>query len=360
MFYPFRCTVRFHQSIVMADDGNSSLVVYCANFGPDYPVEVRLIAYEIVIPIIIASGFLLNSISLFTIHFSSTIKGVSLLYLSCLTWSNWILMIFCVPWIIGRTSNKCKTGSSIFYHSYIEAALLNSTATFSLYVLTCMSVERYFSVVHPTYFHRIHRMNRARIALVVSALISLIIQVPTFLNFVPSECCQIANISVTTTPYWRAYLWVNQIFSRFLPSIALIYLNVRMMAKYRRVIKKRGQMTAGSSSQLNTPSNSILRLNQLNSKSTVPLPGPNPDEKRMLVLLTGVVVLVVICIIPAGIAILLPQLHIFDAVADILELFHYAIVSFVFCLCNNDIQRRLRLMITCNSSSSSSRITRQF
>ena len=224
----------------MADDGNSSLVVYCANFGPDYPVEVRLIAYEIVIPIIITSGFLLNSISLFAIHLSSTIKGVSLLYLSCLTWSNWILMI---------------------------------------YVLTCMSVERYFSVVHPTYFHRIHRMNRARIALAVSALISLMIQVPTFLYFIPSECCQIANISVTATPYWRAYLWVNQIFSRFLPSIALIYLNVRMMVKYRRVIKKRGQMTAGSSSQLNTPSNSILRLNQLNSKSTVPLPGPNPDEK---------------------------------------------------------------------------------
>lgn len=298
----FRCAVQFHKSIVMANDGNVSLNLYCAYFELDYPVEVRLIAYEIVIPVIISFGFFLNSISLYGIHSSSTINGVSLLYLSCLTWSNWILMIFCVPWIIGRTSIKCQTVSSIFYHAYIELAFLNSTATFSLYVLTCMSVERYFSVVHPTYFHRIHRMKRARIALAISALVSFIIQVPTFLNFIPAECCQITNISVTDTPYWRAYLWVNQIFSRFLPSIALIYLNVRMMVKYRRVIRKRGQMTAGSSSQLNTPSNSILRLNQINSKSTVPLPGPNPDEMRMLILLTGVVVLVVICIIPAGLA----------------------------------------------------------
>lgn len=333
----------------MDDDTNSTLIDTCVHFAAQTPADLRLVVFGIVLPTIAGIGLLLNSASLLAIFFVSRLNGVTLLYLSSLTISNLVLMVLSIFWSLDRASVNCRPYSSIFYHANVELFLLNSTATFSLYVLSCMSLERYLSVVHPSYFRRVHRIKRARIALVISAVAALLIQGPMCLGLTAEDCCPALNVAVTTTPYWMAYLCVNQILCRFIPCAAVVFLNVQMIRKYHRVIEKRGQMTANSASQLNTPNNSNLNLS-VRVKPPVPV-GPNPDEKRMLCLLWIVVGLVVLCVFPAGLALLLTQFTVFTAVADALELLHYAVVSFVFCLCNNDIQRRLGLMITCNSLS---------
>ena len=331
---------------------NSNFSLDDCFFESIYPPQVRRVAYGIVIPIVAGLGLLLNTFAILAVYFSTGLNGVTKLYMLWLSLANWALAILSIPWLIDRSYvTCCRTPSNVFYHAHIELVLLNVAATFSVYLLTCMSVERYFSVVRPAYFRLIHRIPRARAAIIVAAIASVVIQTPMFLTFKTADCCPADNATVTRTIGWLAYMWTNEILTRFVPCAALVFLNVALMFKYRRVIQKRGRMTANSASQLNTPSSSIANLSVHQIQRQKPVT-PSHEDKRLLILLTGVVTLVLLCLLPAGVAVLLPRSPVFNAVTDGLELFHFAIVSFIFCLCNGDLQQRLWLMITCNSISS--------
>ena len=320
------------------------------------PDDLRQTVYAVISPVILAFGLLLNTFSLFAAA-KSALNSVALSYLLSLILSNVALMILAVPWLIHRSSDQaeCHTHSNAFYHAYIEPPLLNWMTTFSTYVLVCMSFERYVSITHPGFFRRIHILSKAQIVLVSSLLLALVIHIPMFLKqmMTCSDCwTTVLNIQVTSTTSWLAYTWIVQMLSRFLPCAALVFLNISAIVKYRRIINKRSKMTtnAVSNSQLNTPSSSLTNLNNVKIPKKPPSQS-SQDEKRQLRLLSGLVCLVALCIIPAGVAALLPsQYSTFRVVVEALELFHHAVVSFVICLCNNDIHRRLRKMITCTSA----------
>lgn len=330
-----------------------------ADEPPDV-AELRNVTYAIIMPVILAFGFLLNTFSLLVAG-QSALNSVALSYLFAMILSNTFLMIFAVPWLVHRSSepSECYSHSNAFYHAYFEPVILNWMATFSTYILLCMSIERFVSVTHPAFFRRIHLLPRARAALLVFLCLSLAIHVPMYLknSVACPECWTVmVNIHTTTSLPWRAYIWISQIMARFVPCAALIILNITTIFKYRRIINKRCHMTteAVSMSQINTPNCSLTNLSSVKKKA---MPSPSSqDEKRQLRILSGLVCLVAVCIVPTGVAALLPysdgyQYYTFRVVVEALELFHHSVVSFVICLCNNDIHGRIRKMITCNSAS---------
>ena len=348
---------------------------------PPDAVLLRQAAYGVALPAITATGLTLNSLVLIVLlsRRSTSINSVALHYLFSLILSNLILMILSVPWLLDRArdpAKQCPPHSYAFYHAHFELPLLNICATFSLYVLVCMSFERYLSVCRPALFRRFHRPSTARLVLASSALCALALQAPLGVGEGVNSCSidcwnHIESTDVTATPYWLAYVSTCQILTRFLPSAFIIGLNIRMMIQFRRLITKRSLMTtnAVSVSQLNTPSSSHLNLSVQVSlpptaSKTLKTYHANKDERRLMLLLALVIALVLFCIIPSGVASILVASSVpsavgkrpvyFMAVANGLELAHYAVIAIVFCFCNNDIRRRLGLMIQCNLSSSSS------
>ncbi|XP_046449860.1 probable G-protein coupled receptor AH9.1 [Daphnia pulex] len=335
-----------------------------ADEPPDV-TDLRNVTYAIIMPVILALGFLFNTFSL-CVAGQSALNSVALSYLIALISSNLSLMILAVPWLIHRSSepSECYSHSDAFYHAYIEPVLLNWMATFSTYILLCMSIERFLSVTHPALFRRIHLLPRARAALLVFLCLSFAIHVPMYLKqiVICPECWTLTiNIDTITSSSWTAYICVSQIMARFIPCAALIILNISTIFKYRRIINKRSRMTseAVSMSQINTPNCSLTNLSSVFKKKTLPS-SSSQEEKRQLKILSGLVCLVAVCIVPAGVAALLPydaddggyyRYYTLGVVVEALELFHHSVVSFVICLCNNDIHRRVRKMITCNSSS---------
>lgn len=320
--------------------------------------SLRHLAYGIIFPVILAIGFFFNTFSLLAAC-RSALNSIALSYLMAMITSNLSLMILAIPWLISRSTNpdQCRTHSDVIYHVYIEPVLLNWMTTFSTYVLMCMSVERYVSVSHPGFFRRIHRLPRARAALYICLLTSLIIHVPMFLKqtWTCAECWTIRlNIEVVESWYWLVYIWTSQIVARFLPCVILIVLNTITVVKYRQLIFKRSAMTTDAISQCNTPNSSLNNLSTVIKTKKPTISSSSQDEKRQMKLLSGLVCLVAVCIVPTGVAVLLPpssQHFILWIVVEGLELFHHSVVSFVICLFNNDIQRRLKKMITCNSAS---------
>lgn len=329
------------------------------NEPPDL-TDLRHLAYTISFPIILGIGFLFNTFSLYAAA-KSALNSVALSYLLAMILSNLSLMFLAIPWLIYRStemSNECYVHSNAFYHAYLELPLLNWMATFSTYVLLCMSVERYVSVSHLVLFRKIHRLPIARTVLIVSLILTLLIHAPMCLKLsvaCPDCWTVIPNIEETSTTWWRIYIWISQMIARFIPCAALIILNIGTIIKYRKIIYKRTRMTTDAVTN-STPNSSLNNLS-LNVKPKKPtLNSSSQDEKRQLKLLSGLVCLVAICIVPTGVAAVLPpgngpNYYTFWVVVEGLELFHHALVSFVICLCNNDIHRRLGKMITCNSDS---------
>ncbi|XP_057378738.1 uncharacterized protein LOC130700774 [Daphnia carinata] len=329
----------------------------------DEPPDVtalRHLTYAIIMPVILAFGMLFNTFSLVAAA-RSKLNSIALSYLFAIILSNLTLMILAVPWIMHRASesDQCYSHTTAFYHANIEPILLNWLATFSTYVLLCMSIERFVSVVQPSLFHRIHVLSRAILALVTSLCLCLIIHLPMYPKWsITCPDCWSVTIAndVTSTTLWWIYICTSQTMARFVPCAALIILNIITIFKYRRIINKRSRMTtnAVSASQTNTPSNSMNNLSFVRKK--IVLSASSLDEKRQLKFLSGLVCLVAVCIVPAGVAALLPypdeyEYYVFSVVVEALELFHHSVISLVICMCNNDIHRRVRKMITCNSVS---------
>lgn len=329
----------------------------------DEPPDVaglRHLTYAIIMPVILAFGMLFNTFSLVAAA-RSNLNSIALSYLFAIILSNLSLMILAVPWLMHRVSqsDQCYSHATAFYHANIEPILLNWLATFSTYVLLCMSIERFVSVIQPSLFHRIHVLSRAVLALATSLCMCLIFHLPTYLKWsITCPDCWSVTIEkdVTSTTLWWIYIYTSQTMARFAPCAALVLLNIITIFKYRRIINKRSRMTtnAVSASQTNTPSNSTNNLSIVKKK--IVLSASSQDEKRQLKLLSGLVCLVAVCIVPAGVAALLPhpdgnEHYVFGFVVEALELFHHSVISLVICMCNNDIHRRVRKMITCNSVS---------
>lgn len=332
---------------------------FLAEDPPEHQL-VRDVVYSAVIPVIASIGFVLNGFCTFA-AIRSTLNSVTLSYLLSLTISNTGLMIVAVPWLLYKSADplKCMTFSAAFYHAHLELPFMNTLATFSLYVLVCTSVERYFSVCHPAIFRRIHKRSVAQTSLLVSLLMALAVNAVLFLNRQQVVCddCWTTQVAeeITKSQGWIAYICCLQVFTRFLPCLLLIVLNVRMIIKLRRIIRKRGDMTtnAVSTSVLNTPNNSQLNLsvNMVKKKASPLL--PTHDEKRLMRLLSGAVCLLAVCIMTAGVGALFSEEQLeFQAIANTLELLNYSSISLVFCMCNNDIRRWMRLIVTCNFISS--------
>lgn len=201
-------------------------------------------------------------------------------YLLGLAVSNLCVLIMAIPALMDLTGNIDINvpQSTAFYLAHLEIPLLNSFMASSVYIIICMTVNRYISIYKPTHFQRIHTFKNAYIGLLFSFLGGLILHIPlvgrTFglygaasLNkrslhqncllqaFERRVIAAEGNGSLYTTktnqviadhPMFRVYLWISEALLRLGPIITLTILNIMIIVRFHSIAKKREVLKSGA------------------------------------------------------------------------------------------------------------------
>ena len=226
-----------------------------------------------------------------------------------------------------------------------------------------MSIQRYVSVCRPASFRRIYKPRTMQSSLVISVVVSVVIQIPRMFNrrmdtcrtsdSAPGSCKQWISrpdMQVMNSIEWKAYLWTSEALIRWIPCLLLIILNLITIVRYRGVIKKRKQMTSRA------VSTSSVNVSSMRVSVTTPLSPSHSDEKRLLILMIAMLIVFICCLIPAGLVTLFYQpssvddydYRIFFSTAHCLQLLYFSVIHLLCCLSNHDIRKELWFMMTCN------------
>ena len=162
----------------------------------------------------------------------------------------------------------------------MELPLTNLFLVNSVYIIICITVNRYIAIYEPFKFQKIHTLKNARLCLSFSFICSVLLHIPfCFRNKVVEGVCSNPSNTSSNTSFltgvdvpkdndthddydncgWRseqntdiadtqafeAYLVVSQILNRFGPIVVLAVLNTLIVTKFLRISQELEATGAG-------------------------------------------------------------------------------------------------------------------
>ena len=356
---------------------------------------IKFIAYAVVANLVVGVGLVGNLLNLVVLT-RPNLKGVMYVYLLGLAVSNLLVLISALPGLYDISSGL-KDGSytTAFYQAHMKLPIINSFMASSVYIIICMTVNRYISIYKPTHFQRIHTHKNARISIIASFVGGTLIHIP--LCFFQEVVCQNGG-SVEDCDHWvaqetgieqtwlgKVYLYTSETVLRFGPIVILGILNSMIIYKFQKIAKKRqrlkgysgnknSKMCTPSSSPTHSKSISTSHLSRVSISHDVQLVDKisemkeiktevgrtkssrtstrrrslqSPEERMLVIVLISIVVLFVCCTTPAAVLSILYSVkfdqhlgfQVFRAVANNLELLNFALNFYIYCLCSAEIRR---------------------
>ena len=140
-------------------------------------------------------------------------------YLVGLAVSNLLVMVTAIPALKYASGKKgFELFSLAYFVAHFEIPLLNSFMAASIYIIICMTVNRYISIYHPTYFQRVHTFKNAYIAILASFAGGVTLHVPLTLRDEVQECPQEkdcnyetkTNRDITDHKLWLFYTYISE------------------------------------------------------------------------------------------------------------------------------------------------------
>ena len=166
-------------------------------------IQIKFIAYSVIAYIIVGVGIVGNLLNLVVLT-RPNLKGVMYVYLLGLAVSNLCVLLSAVPAlfdIAGGGLAGAGAYPTAFYQAHLELPLINSFMASSVYIIICMTVNRYISIYRPTHFQRVHTHKNARISIAASFLGGIVLHVPLcFQNRVDAYDCILTNRTTTVGP----------------------------------------------------------------------------------------------------------------------------------------------------------------
>jgi hypothetical protein len=166
-------------------------------------LQIKFIAYSVIAYIIVGVGIVGNLLNLVVLT-RPNLKGVMYVYLLGLAVSNLCVLLSAVPAlfdIAGGGLAGAGAYPTAFYQAHLELPLINSFMASSVYIIICMTVNRYISIYRPTHFQRVHTHKNARISIAASFLGGIVLHVPLcFQNRVDAYDCILTNRTTTVGP----------------------------------------------------------------------------------------------------------------------------------------------------------------
>ena len=230
---------------------------------------IKWIAYSVIAYVIVGVGILGNLASLVVLT-RPNLKGVMYVYLLGLAVSNLCVMITAVPALFD-ISHGLGGGhyTTAFFTAHLMFPLINSFMASSVYIIICMTVNRYISIYKPTDFQRLHTLKNARVSISLSFFFGIVFHIPLcFQNKVerhcpsanetlfiigdageePSQQCvwrSNENFLVSENNVFKCYLWISETFLRVGPIVTLAILNILIIHKFMKIARKRQTLKNG-------------------------------------------------------------------------------------------------------------------
>ena len=162
---------------------------------------INNIAYNYVALFIVALGIVGNVLNLIVLT-RPKLKGVMYVYLLGLAVSNLCVLIIAIPALIYLTSPECTPSyAQAHFNAHWMIPLLNSFMAWSVYIIICMTVNRYISIYMPTYFQRIHTFKNAYVAIFFSFLGGVLLHVPLSFENGVKNCHEDMGVPVSSVSH---------------------------------------------------------------------------------------------------------------------------------------------------------------
>lgn len=345
------------------NSSNSIFIQDVLNIKFDEPLLIlKEVAYEWVLPIVIAVGLIGNILNLIVLS-KPFLKGATKVYLTALAITDLCAMLTAIPMIfrLSRHFFHQKTYASAFFHAHLELLLSLTFITASIFIVVSLTVDRYLSICLPKTFRNVHTITNAKVIVLGAYMGSVLLNFP--IAFLKNVCLEKNNVSgkkqwdyhenidISRTSYFKIYLTVLELSTRFTPICVVTILNILIVRKFRKLAKIRRQLQPKA----------IFLLKdgrEINSEQTVHAKNKRNEEKRFITLLRATVGLYLVTMTPPA---FLPFLYteeresdfglqLYRALANILETANCAFNFYVYCLCSRDFRAAFVKMFRCCSS----------
>jgi len=231
---------------------------------------INYIAYDIVANFIVFIGIVSNMLNLIVLT-RPKLKGVMYVYLLGLAVSNLFVLVTAIPALTFVTGKRgSDTYAEAFFLAHFEIPMLNSFMAASVYIIICMTVNRYISIYHPTHFQRIHTFKNAYIAIAFSFAGGIMLHIPLTLYQKVQECPKdkdciyetIPNKVVTAHQLYNMYTFISEALLRFAPIITLTILNILIIIRFNRIARKREVLKGHRGSAASAAPSGIINATQ--------------------------------------------------------------------------------------------------
>lgn len=246
-----------------------------------------------------------------------------------------------------------------FFYSHLEIPMANMFMASSIFIVVCLTVDRFISVCLPEKFRSAQTSAKPGKVILLCYIFAFIISAPlAFLKYVCKTNENITNEYTYSSPEntdithlmpWRMYIIVEEIIIRFGPAIILASLNFLIIVRFRQITNRKADLLTGDcSSGSGGPNDQLLLRGERISKRIY------KEEKRLVVLLTAIVVLFFITTTPvAFLAIFYSEsmkqnfaFQIFRAMANDLELCNFALNFYIYFLCSKEFRKKFLSFFT--------------
>ena len=359
--------------------------------------QIKFFAHCIVALPIVSVGIVGNLLSLIVLN-RPKLSRVLYVYLRGLAVSNLCVLLAAIPALLD-ISYGLPGGHYLiaFYQAYLKLPLINTFMASSVYIILCMTFNRFCSIWKPDFFRRFHTLRNAVISISLCFIFGILIHIPLcFQNYIVER--EMLNQTIkneTTNETWsnveditengtrqlpetepenrteifyesaeyelvaesdifKIYLVVSEIFLRIGPIIVLIILNPLIIIKFREISRKKDLLKRNPIFNMD-PINYAVAENLCEESaprvsgqsSLVKRSAQRLKEERMLVLvLISLIILFVFCTTPATILSISYSVklnynlnfQVFRAVSNILELLNFTLNFYIYCLCSSEIR----------------------
>ena len=224
----------------------------------------------------------------FKLYTRPNLKGVMYVYLLGLAVSNLCVMITAVPALVD-ISEGLGGGhyTTAFFTAHLMFPLINSFMASSVYIIICMTVNRYISIYKPTDFQRLHTLKNARVSISLSFFFGIIFHIPLCFQNKVERSCPVStqnetlsssnssetcvwksneNFLVSENYVFKCYLWVSETFLRVGPIVTLAILNILIIHKFLKIARRRQSLKNRKTTEVAEPEHTSMSSSPLPSR----------------------------------------------------------------------------------------------
>ena len=273
-------------------------------------------------------------------------SDVTYTYFRILALSDLISLLFTISVLVHILNPLTEVYSTAAWYSYAELYFTNVPMSVSVFLVICITIDRFFCICRPVEFKTIHTRKNAKYGIFGSMITAILIWLPICFIKNPilvTQCEDYKNFEhinrtlwvscvkkEATTDYYLVYSWIRQIMTAFIPIFVLMILNILIIHQFKIVIKTRENMRRTS----------VLMVNNPNAVKAA-------EDKNLIVLLISIMISFFVTMLPPGIFNGIYTLleisdldaEIFRAVANNLEILNHSLNFYLYILLSKPIRR---------------------